>query len=227
MLSMRGVRRRVLKSLAEWPRYPALAMLGSLALFAASVAVGGSARGSSAVVATQVITFRPAVPAGPQQKGSCWTDSVAVDRPGAWRCMVGNSIYDPCFTNPELTDGVICDADPSSDKPGFVLKLTKPLPPPTSKRRPNPLPWLLKLADGSVCELSTGTIVSIGRHTIPYQCSDSAACREDGKCPYLTGLTDDLKSGKVWKAEKFAFRSSKGGARPMTHKWIPVVTVWK
>ena len=179
-----------------------------------------------ALLATQVITFHPAAPKGPQRQGHCWTDSAAVDRLGAWRCMVGNSIYDPCFTNPELKDAVICDTDPARDKPGFVLKLTKPLPEPTSQRLPDPLPWLLKLADGSICEVSTGTIASVNGQDVPYECSDSHECTDDG-CPYMTGLTTNLKRAKAWMAEKVAFRSSKTGLELLKRESIPVVAAWK
>lgn len=207
-------------------RYPALATLGSLALFAATASAGSAPPVNSAILATRVITFHPAAPEGPERRGHCWTDSVAVDRPDAWRCMAGNAIHDPCFTNPELKDAVICDADPARDKRGVILKLTKPLPAPTSNRRPDPLPWLLKLADGSICEVSTGTIALVGGQEVPYGCSDSRKCTDDG-CPYMTGLTTNLKRAKVWMAEKVAFRSSKTGLELLKRESIPVVAVWK
>ena len=207
-------------------RYFALATTGSLALLAASASAGNSAGVNSAILATQVITFHPAAPKGPERRGHCWTDSIAVDRPAAWRCMAGNAIHDPCFTNPELKDAVICGADPARDERGFILKLTKPLPAPTSRRLPNPRPWLLKLADGSICGLSTGTIALVSGQEVPYGCSDSHKCTNDG-CPYMTGLTSNLKRAKVWIAEKVAYRSSKTGLELLKRESIPVVAVWK
>ncbi|HTY55894.1 MAG TPA: hypothetical protein VMB26_11860 [Candidatus Binataceae bacterium] len=178
------------------------------------------------MTATKVITFRPAAPTGPHQRGNCWTDSIAVDRPGAWRCMVVNSIYDPCFTNPKLKTAVVCDAEPVTNKPGFVLELTKPLPEPRSKRLPDKLPWLLKLADGSTCEVSTGTTAFVNGVTIPYGCSDSQKCNDDG-CPYMTGVTEHLKRGKVWIVDKVAFRSTKTGMELLKRETMPVVAVWQ
>src|ERR1700722_17288946 len=41
---------------------------------------------------TSVTRFIPTVPSGDVRKGMCWTESIAVSRSGAWRCMVGNGI---------------------------------------------------------------------------------------------------------------------------------------
>ena len=61
-------------------------------------------RGFGAVAApatyhTEVIFFRPPLPSRTTatQSGRCWTESIAVNRPGAWRCMDKNMIFDPCF----------------------------------------------------------------------------------------------------------------------------------
>jgi hypothetical protein len=60
----------------------------------------GSALAAAPAQKTDVTVFQPAVPAGPSRTGECWTDSIAVARAGVWRCMLGNEIRDPCFTNP-------------------------------------------------------------------------------------------------------------------------------
>ena len=44
--------------------------------------------------ATQVITYMPGPPTGEPQAGSCWTNSLRRLARDAWRCMVGNDIYD-------------------------------------------------------------------------------------------------------------------------------------
>ncbi len=61
---------------------------------------------------TQVILFQPPVPADVEEGGRCWTDSIAVNRAGAWRCMRENFIYDPCFAVAGQPRQVICGADP-------------------------------------------------------------------------------------------------------------------
>ncbi len=175
---------------------------------------------------TQVTVFQPAVPTGPSRSGECWTDSIAVARTGAWRCMLGNEIHDPCFSGPGLNGAVICDADPSKNTPGFVVKLTKPLPKPSSEEPPDPRPWLVKLADGTLCEIETGTTSMVNGIVIPYGCSDSRECSDSG-CPYMTGLAEHFKRGKVWTATKIAYSSDAKGLRLLSRKRVTVAAVWK
>lgn len=177
---------------------------------------------------TKLLTFHPAVPRGQTRRGHCWTDSIAdFGRRGAWRCMVDNEIYDPCFETPRLTDGVICDANPATNKSGFILELTEPLPAPSSQVPSHPLPWLLKLADGSVCQSLGGSANWVNGKALPYGCSHLREC-SDSDCPYQAGLTPDLRRGKIWMAEKIAFEvSSVGKTTLLKDEWIPVEAAWK
>ena len=128
-------------------------------LFLALVPLAASAAGpDQRWKKTEVTVFRPPVPSGPSRSGECWTESIAVSRSGAWRCLVGNEIYDPCFSSAGLIDAVICDAKGSAR---FILKLTKPLPKPSSQGPTYPRPWLVKLADKTTCEIQTGTIALV------------------------------------------------------------------
>jgi hypothetical protein len=140
--------------------------------------------------------------------------------------MVGNAIYDPCFTVAGLRDAVVCGADPARKKPGFVLALTKPLPARTPSQVSEPLPWLLALADGSTCELSTGTSAQVDGQDVPYECSDSRRCTDDG-CPYLTGITTQLSRADVWHVDKLGFRSSRRGVTLVKRTSVAVVAVWQ
>ncbi len=73
---------------------------------------------------TQVIVFTPTVPNAPAREGYCWTSSIALHRADAWRCMIGNAIEDPCFATPDVSDAVICRANPAtSATPAFLLRL--------------------------------------------------------------------------------------------------------
>src|ERR1700683_5134218 len=70
---------------------------------------------------TQIVRFAPALPSGGDTKeGSCWTESIAAPRPGAWRCSVGNSISDPCFTGAGNLEELVCAADPGLRADGFI-----------------------------------------------------------------------------------------------------------
>ncbi len=174
---------------------------------------------------TVVTKFHPAIPHGPKKVGECWTNSIAVPRLDAWRCITDNQIYDPCFSSRGLKDAVICNANPADGSPGFVLELAKPLP---SRSRPSGSrrPWLLKLADGSTCELQTGTIPLVAGLEVPYGCSDSSGCNHNG-CPRMTGLTAKFQQDKLWMADKLTFRSSKRGLELINRKAVAVLAIWQ
>ncbi len=107
-------------------------------LMLASLLLPGLPMAAGTVQKTAVSVFAPTAPKGPPRSGECWTDSIAVARSGVWRCMLGNEIHDPCFTSPGLKGAVICDADPARNNPGFIVKLTKPLPTPSSRGTAGP-----------------------------------------------------------------------------------------
>ncbi len=100
--------------------------------------------------------------------GYCWTESIASARSDAWRCMVGNRIFDPCFTNPSHSR-VAC-ADDAFSRSVTLVVLDRPLP----RRGPNqspPLPWALRLANGTRCQVATGATGIVGGMRLNYACS--------------------------------------------------------
>jgi len=84
----------------------------------------------------------------------------------------------------------------------------------------------MKLADGTACEIETGTIALVAGLEIPYGCSDSQQCSDSG-CPHMTGLTAKFWRGKVWMAEKITFSSSDRGLRLISRRRVAVIAVWK
>ena len=156
---------------------------------------------------TEVTIFRPPFPStGGGREGNCWTDSIAVNRSGAWRCMLGNRIYDPCFEATGQTNQVICGANPVKHKDGFSLILTKPLPSRPQDKAP-PQPWLLELADGSLCEAATGTMAVIDGEPVRYPCN-SPSPGESKASKLNCGLLDKLHPAPVWRADKVCFTVS-------------------
>lgn len=149
-----------------------------------------------------------------------------MDRTEAWRCVADNEIYDPCFAVAGLKEAVVCGADPARSLSEFVLALTKPLPARSMPHLAAPLPWMLELADGSVCALATGTSAQVDGRDVPYECSDSQVCTDD-RCPYLTGLTTHLQRAAVWKAEKVIFRSSGSAVKLLKRQSVAVVALWQ
>lgn len=179
---------------------------------------------------TQVIIYQPQVPSGPREKGSCWTTSIAVLRKGAWRCMVGNMIYDPCFSVSSLHSAVVCGADPATGQSGFVMELSKPLPASDLPAQVKPEPWLMQLADASVCEKMTGTLADVDGHAVPWGCNDSRATPRPGESEFYSGVLDNLKRGKVWMVEKVKYAPTRDPAHPLKlleRETTAVRTVWE
>jgi hypothetical protein len=50
--------------------------------------------------------LRSGLIATPKYGGGCWTGSVVLHR--GYRCVAGNRIYDPCFSDPTPDDVVVC-----------------------------------------------------------------------------------------------------------------------
>lgn len=99
--------------------------------------------------------------------GYCWVTSIASQRRDAYRCMVGNSIHDPCFERSQRQ--VACPADAEKNT-GVVVTLTKPLPPPHGSPIDNA--WQMRLASGALCNAGTGTTLP----GYPFYCTGSLVC---------------------------------------------------
>jgi hypothetical protein len=168
---------------------------------------------------TIVVRFAPPLPSGDTRDGSCWTDSIAVSRAGAYRCSVGNAIYDPCFTVPTNHERMVCGADPALKAAGFVLKLTKPLPE-ASHEKQQVEPWIIKLADGSICEAMTGTLPAVNGQSARWSCA--IHIRDQIR---RVGVVTTVTPGKIWMADKFPESAiGAAGARP---EKVPVKMIWE
>ena len=168
---------------------------------------------------TKVVRFAPAVPRGDVREGSCWTESIAVSRGGAWRCSVGNGISDPCFIIAGNREHLVCDANPALKTGGFVLKLTKPLPKSAHPER-KVEPWIFRLADNSICEAMTGTLSPVNGEPARWSC---AIHIRDQVRP--AGLVTALTPGKIWLADKFPESAiGKQGVKP---ERVPVRMIWE
>ncbi|HZO81571.1 MAG TPA: hypothetical protein VFB33_07720 [Candidatus Binataceae bacterium] len=179
---------------------------------------------------TEVVMYEPSVPSGPHEKGACWSSSIAVLRAGAWRCTVGNLIHDPCFSIRALHRAVVCGADPATAKPGFVMELAKPLPDADLSAQVKPEPWLMRLADGTVCEKMTGTVADIDGVAVPWGCNDSRANPRPGEDEYYSGVLENLRRGKVWMANKVRYAPTRDPAHPLRvlkRQTVAVRTVWE
>jgi hypothetical protein len=159
------------------------------------VPVTSSATSSKKITKTKIIKFIPPIPSE-KREGSCWTNSNIIQRSDAWRCMIGNAIFDPCYTTRDKTT-IVCDSKPDIAKPtGFVLKLTKPLPTSDVPHGPSSSASMIELEDGTICEAisgASGATDGVRTERISY------SCRMSSKNIVIFG---DLIPGKVWIAEK-------------------------
>lgn len=104
--------------------------------------------------------------------GSCFTSSIATPLAGAYRCLSGNDLLDPCFASPVANPtSVVCFADPWS--PGVSVKLTGKLPTDQPIVRDG-LAWALELANSERCLVMTGALPTVDGRPLQYRCGDSA-----------------------------------------------------
>ena len=195
---------------------------------------------------TEVISFAPAVPNTPTREGSCWTSSIALPRAGAWRCMIGNGIDDPCFAIPENSNAVICGANPATSDPGFLLKLTKSLPPP-DKFPPGPSPWMVELAIGegqvpgpyampppkTYCSRMTGTMAVVDGQPIPFSCWEAHVDSQPKLGDTQIGLLGDFKPGPIWTVTEVTFAvdfrppPNRPPFKPTSKRTVALEKVWQ
>lgn len=151
--------------------------------------------------------------------GYCWTNSIAAPyRTDAWRCMVGNSIQDPCFT--AASGSVFCPENPANNA-GLLIKLTKPLPAPESVTSTGNWAWRLELANGVFCEPFTGTRPFIDGQMGTYSC----AAGTDNQNLMLMG--DLNASSSVWTAEEAVITQSGNNYSISSSSTVPVEIAWQ
>ncbi|MGO8943824.1 MAG: hypothetical protein ACLQJ7_09130 [Syntrophobacteraceae bacterium] len=172
--------------------------------------------------ATKIIKFMPDTPGRGVREGHCWTSSIAVTRPDAWRCMIGNEIIDPCFAS---ADGklVICDPNPAKGDPGFRLKLTEPLPKPDFPVQSvaDDSSWLVELADGTICRPVTGRSFEVQGKSANFYCENG---QKDKEIVLLEGLNTKKP---LWKAEKATIGHGPQGRKLLKSERLAVKTVWQ
>lgn len=133
-----------------------------------------------AAATTELRTFAPydhatlTVPVSARQDGTCWTTSISVPRPGVFRCLAANQIFDPCFAPPgrHASRTVACFADPWS--PATVIHLVRALPRAHSTLARSK-PWALQLANGATCVSVTGTVRTFAGESLDYTCARGRA----------------------------------------------------
>lgn len=128
------------------------------------------------VTRTQVVFFTPSgvsSTSAAEQKGDCWINSLATPRANAWRCMVSNTIYDPCFSNSQTSSYVLCGTNPAEgNTSGIKVVLSQSLPQPAVAPAEITQAWELRLSNGAVCSFETGATFLVNGQRANYSCSD-------------------------------------------------------
>lgn len=146
-----------------------------------SQAGGGLMQRATLVTAWQPTGFQATATAA----GTCFSASIAAPRAGAYRCMVGNAILDPCFLLPGGGAVVCPQGDPAKEQ-GMRITLDGSLPQ-ASSAAPSPAhPWLFTLWDGGTCGAETGTLLSAS-HT--FDCLIPATATAPQQSVYCTAPT--------------------------------------
>ncbi len=147
------------------------------------------------------------------KSGSCWTTSIASANGKAWRCTVDNSIYDPCFEIDK--NKLVCGIDPETTQGGFVLNLTKALPPREDLSTSDRFYWIVKLANGTKCWLITGTAGMVNGKLYYYTCDKDNAV--------IVGKLD--KSTNPWSADVAYLK--KNSEEALRTERTEILKVWK
>ena len=160
---------------------------------AAALVLAASAAGSSQT--TRVTNFRAYLDRGPAPgltivrtaKGECFAGSIADARSDAWRCMVGNYVSDPCFSDPAVASWVLCPLDGTPFGTKLLrISLAKSLPKNLGNKGAagQGNPWAIKLPGGKICTALTGATSSFHGRRVNYSC---------GRRAFLAGSPDRSK----------------------------------
>jgi len=152
---------------------------------------------TAAAPKTNVIVFSPWSASGLQPaftvvarvKGSCFTNSISTGRADAWRCMVGNDIYDPCFASASGSV-VACADDPFARRVRLVTldkAVSKGKAPAAGFPSSKDEPWALRLSTGEVCQFITGATDEVQGMRLNYGCKGN---------DYIVGFP--VRSASVW-----------------------------
>lgn len=165
---------------------------------------------------TEIIEYKQTYIPEERRTGSCWTTSIAANiNKNAFRCNVEQEIFDPCFK--EESGRVVCGVDPEQQGSGFELQLIKELPEHTDIIQTDSwLPWRLKLEDGQLCGLYTGTAaIKDGKSYYIY-------CEKDNEDNSVFGELD--KTTNPWKIRLIHTKSENDDFFTET---VDVIKVWK
>lgn len=162
------------KGLVVARRWRWLAVLPALVI---SLALSAPVAAHTKTVATVFHAFNsggtPTIPTT-SKSGHCFTGSLTINRNDAWRCFVGNTLYDPCFSSAQAPGVVVC---PDRQVTGGVeIHLTRGLPHAMADTGTPSLrnqPWDVELFSGRHFQFSSGASDVVHGVRLNYFCGTS------------------------------------------------------
>jgi len=171
----RRTRAGALATIGGVPRRIALSLLLAATLAGSLTAGGAQATGHTTATVYEAFSYHGVVePKVTEAVGYCFTSSDVTRRDDAWRCLVGNSLYDPCFSSPFSFGIVVCPIPWLGI--ATEISLSKPLPKSSSHTAPSLSlqPWALETASGSFCTLASGASNVVHGQRLNYFCGRAA-----------------------------------------------------
>ncbi len=108
------------------------------------------------------------------RSGHCYTGSLTINRNDAWRCFVGNGLYDPCFSSVHAPGIVVCPDRRLTG--GIKIHLTRGLPlrfADPGKPSLGNQPWDIELMNGQHFAFSSGATNVVRGVRLNYFCGAS------------------------------------------------------
>ena len=108
--------------------------------------------------------------------GWCWEQSHADNRKDAWRCMVGNKIYDPCFVKSHgEKKQAVCPNSPWQSE-AILITVENSLNPATHKSldMSKDYPWAIELLDGTQCQTLVDSQQTHDNLPVRYHCNNQS-----------------------------------------------------
>ena len=140
-------------------------------------------------------------------KGNCWTTSIVAERPDAYRCMVGNDIYDPCFGVSQTQ--ALCPSGGPWTNHGLLLNSAPPSGQLNKDEGTSGPPWALQLSDGINCLEYSGATEVIAGQPLRYGCSGGVG---------LYGNVE--RSGQTWTIFEGTAHSATLSQQPIAVAWF-------
>lgn len=180
-----------------------------------SSSTSASTTTAAAQTPTSVRIFSPvnasgglAVSVTGRANGSCFTGSIVIVRPDAWRCSVGNNLYDPCFEVNQAQ--VLCPSSGPWTNTGKLVNVPSGLSDASGGKNQGTSgqPWAIELADGSRCLPISGASNVVAGQRLSFDCTGNL------------GLYGNIKrSSTTWMIYTGSPHSAQLALRPIGIVW--------